>query len=157
MVCCLHETGCQLAPSRDWQDSLHLLILHWCSQVKCSTIQWGIVQPLAIGFINIINSLARVVAPAKVMSPQRHHYSWDCPFNGSQLNCHKRGGTGKLSYSSSSVSRRHHLSWRHHFNWGHSCIGSQLNCDRGSGTGKFSNSRAWAILATLAGATSIYL
>ena len=70
------------------------------------------------------------------MSPRRHHFSWghhlswDCNFNGSQLNCHMRSGTGKFSYSSASVPRRHHFPWEHYFNWGHSCISSQLNCHK---------------------------
>ena len=81
---------------------------------------------------NIINPLTRGVAPAKVMSRQMHHFSWDCPFNGSQLNCHKRSGTDKFTYYSTSVPRTNHFSWGHLFNWGHSCIGNWLNCHRGA-------------------------
>ena len=72
------------------------------------------------------------------MSPRRHHFRrghhfrWDCPLNGSQLNCHKRSGTGKFSYSSVSAPRRHQFSWGHTFKWGHSCIASLLNCHKGS-------------------------
>ena len=121
------------------------------------------INPSQDGLLNRINSLTRVVALAIVMSPWRHHFSWghhlrwDCPLNGSQLNCHKRSGNSKLSYSSASAPQRHHFSWGHPLNWGHSCIGSQLNLHKGSGTSKLSYSCASAILLTLASATPISL
>ena len=131
--------------------------------LSAAAIQLWPSNPSQEGLFNRINPLARGVAPTIVMSPRRHyfswghHFRWDCPLNGSQLNCHKGSGTGKFSYSSASAPRIHHFSWGHPFNWGHSCIGSQLNCHKGSGTGKFSYSSASAILATLAGATPISL
>ena len=79
-----------------------------------------------LDLFNRINPLARGVAPVKVMSPRRHHFSWvhhfrwDCPLNGSQLDCLKGSSTGKFIYSSASAPRRHHFSWGHPFNWGHS-------------------------------------
>ena len=80
------------------------------------------------GLFNRINPLAKGVAPAIVMSPQRHHFSWghhfryDCPLNYSQLNCHKSSGTGKFSYSSASAPHRHHFSWGPPSIWGHSLL-----------------------------------
>ena len=71
-------------------------------------------QPLKRVFFNRINSLAKGVAQAKVMSPRRPHFS---PFNGSKLNCHRRSGTGKFSYSSASIPQRHNFSWGNPINW----------------------------------------
>ena len=115
---------------------------------------------------NRINPLARGVAPAKVMSLQRHHFSWGTTLTGTAplvgvnwtvIAYDRSSGTGKFTYFSASVPWRHHFSWGLPFKWGNSCIGSQLKCLKGSGTGKFSYSSAWAILATLAGGTSISL
>ena len=81
--------------------------------------------------------LLKLICECGYSFSSRHHFCWDCPFNWSQLNCHRRSGTDKFSYSSASVPRRLYFSWGHPFNWGHSSIGSKLNCHKGSGTGKF--------------------
>ena len=73
MVCCLHETGCQLAPSRDWQDSLHRLILHWCSQGKCSAIHRSIVR-----WVTLVEGSVKVTVNNKIndndQAGQLHHF-----------------------------------------------------------------------------------
>ena len=95
------------------------------------------------------------VAPTNMAPPLRHHFrwghhfSWGGPCNGSQLNCHKRSGTGKLSYSSDSAPCWNHFSWGHQFSWGRPCSDSQMNCNKRSGTSKFRYSSVRAILATL--------
>ena len=77
------------------------------------------------------------MAPAIVVSPRRHHFSWghhfrwDCPLNGSQLNCHKGSGTGKLSYSNASAPRRHHFSWGHPFTGATPVLSVNLTVFRG--------------------------
>ena len=137
----------------------------------CSGMVWFVIECRFLyrykhsqeGLFYRINPLARGVAPAKVMSPQRHqhswgyHFSWDCPFYGSQLNCHERSNTGTFSYSSASAPHRNHFIWGHPLNWGQSCIGSELNYHSWSATCVFSYSSASAVLATLAGATPFSL
>ena len=139
------------------------IIYHLLETIYPSNHWLGEPNPSQEGLFNIINRLARGVAPAIVMSLRRpyfswgHHFRWDCPLNGSQLHCHKGSSTGKLSYFSASAPRRYHFSPSHPFNWGHSCIVSQLNSHKGSSTDQFSYSSASDILATLAGAIPISL
>ena len=88
-----------------------------CSQTRLCA-RMGNTSPEV--FFNRINPLAMGVAPAKVCGGTtlagEDQFSWGCPFDGSQLNCHNRSGTGKLSYSSASVPRRLHFSWGHTLN-----------------------------------------
>ena len=59
-------------------------------------------NPSQKGLFHRVHPLAIGVPLAKMVPPQRHHFSLGhhfSPCNGSQLNCHKRRSPGKFSYS----------------------------------------------------------